>query len=305
MLLILMEDEILKNKLFLKKSFFCISIIIFIVFVSCKYQVKQNPLELQEKPDINDIPRTGQWINLTDEQIDMMNLEGGPEVDGRKPNPISNNLLQLKYPNILALRGLLNDKKVALTFDDGPDPRYTPQILDILKQYNAKATFFLIGARAKAHKGIVERIVREGHVVGNHTYWHPNLVKGGAGNLDWEVKETENTINEIVGYKPSLFRAPYGSLNDGLVQQLGKMGNSIIGWSVDSLDWMQLSPEQIEKNVLSNVHPGAIILMHDGGHWTMDLLGTVQSLHKIISEIQKDGVEFVTIPELININNKK
>lgn len=295
----------MKNKLSLKKGFFCISIILCVILMSCKYQVQQSPLELEERPDINNMPRTGQWINLTDEQIEMMNLEGGAEVDGRKPNPISNNILQLKYPNILVLRGSLTDKKVALTFDDGPDPRYTPQILDILKQYNAKATFFLIGARATAHKSITERIVREGHAIGNHTYWHPNLVKEGEGKLDWGIKETENAINDIVGYKPNLFRAPYGSLNEELVERLGKMGNTAIGWSVDSLDWMQLSPEQIEKNVLSNVHPGAIILMHDGGHWTMDLLGTVQSLHKIIPELQKDGVEFVTIPELINIGDRK
>lgn len=299
----------MKSKLFFKKYFCYISIILstvilFTVLVSCKYQAQQSPLETEEPPDINNMPRAGQWINLTDEEIEMMTLEGGAEVEGRKPHPISNNLLQLKYPNTLVLRGSLTDKKVALTFDDGPDPRYTPQILDVLKQYDAKATFFLIGARAAAHRSITERIVKEGHVVGNHTFWHPNLVKEGVERLEWGVKETENALNEILGYRPSLFRAPYGGLNEELVEKLGEIGYSAIGWSVDSLDWMQLSPEQIEKNVLSNIHLGAIILMHDGGHWTMDLLGTVQSLHKIIPALQRDGVEFVTIPELINIRDR-
>ncbi|MDQ2086003.1 polysaccharide deacetylase family protein [Herbivorax sp. ANBcel31] len=295
----------MKNKLLFKRYFYFISIIILIMLVSCKYQSEQNPLEGEQIPDMGNIPRTGQWINLTDEQIEMMKLEGGAEIEGRKPNPISNNLLQQKYPNILVLRGSLNDKRVALTFDDGPDPRYTPQILDILKKYDAKATFFLVGARAAAHRGITERIVEEGHAVGNHTYWHPNLSKEGVERLEWEVTDTENVLNEILGYKPSLFRPPYGALNEELVEKVGELGNSAIGWSVDSLDWMQLSPEQIKNNVLSNIHPGAIILMHDGGHWTMDLLGTVQSLHEIIPELQEDGVEFVTVPELIDINDRK
>ncbi|AUG59104.1 polysaccharide deacetylase family protein [Acetivibrio saccincola] len=297
----------MKSKLSFKRYFCCILImgltVTLAVLSACKYQAQQNPLELEEPPDINDIPRTGQWINLTDEQIEMMKLEGGSEIEGREPHPISNNVLQLKYPDVLALRGSLTVKKVALTFDDGPDPRYTPQILDVLKKYNAKATFFLIGARAAAHRSITERIVKEGHAVGNHTYWHPNLTKEGVKRLEWEVKETENVLNEILGYRPSLFRSPYGSLDEELVEKLNEMGYSAIGWSVDSLDWMQLSPEQIEKNVLSNIHPGAIILMHDGGHWTMDLLGTVQSLDRIIPALQRDGVEFVTVPELINISD--
>ncbi|TYQ14743.1 UNVERIFIED_CONTAM: peptidoglycan/xylan/chitin deacetylase (PgdA/CDA1 family) [Acetivibrio alkalicellulosi] len=287
------------------KSLFCLySIIVCIIFVSCNNQINQNRNPAQETPYLN-VPYTGQWINLTEHQLEMMKLEGGAEIETRKPNPISNNRLQLKYPNILALRGSLKENKVALTFDDGPDPRYTPLILDILKQYDIKATFFLIGARAVGHESITKRIRDEGHAIGNHTYWHPNLDKEGVGRLHWEVTQTEKALNDILGYRPSLFRAPYGSLNEELVEKIGEMGYSAIGWSVDSLDWMQLTPRQIKNNVLSNIHPGAIILMHDGGHWTMDLLGTVQSLHDIIQELQKDGVEFVTVPQLLNIRDRK
>lgn len=232
-------------------------------------------------------------------------LEGGSEKDVREPQPVSNDKLQKEYPNTLALHGPPTENKVALTFDDGPDTRFTPQVLDVLKKHNIKATFFLIGARAKEHDEIVKRIHDEGHAIGNHTYWHPNLPKEKLDRMEWEVTETEKVIENIIGYKPRLFRSPYGALNEEMVETLGGMNNTIIGWNVDSLDWKQLESDVIADNVLSNVDLGSIILMHDGGDWSMDLSGTVGGLDKIISKLKEDNTNFVTVPELIGVPKEK
>ncbi|GAB3800835.1 polysaccharide deacetylase family protein [Virgibacillus kimchii] len=239
------------------------------------------------------------------EQITQSQPEGGSESVGREPNLIANSVLQREFPNIVVLRGSLNQNKIALTFDDGPDIRFTPQVLDVLKQYQVKATFFQMGARAAEHTDIVRRTHAEGHAIGNHTYWHPNLTEENLDRTHWEVASTEEAIAQILGFRPRLFRPPYGALNREVVALLGEMGNTVILWNVDSLDWKQLGTEIIADNVLANTAPGSIILMHDGGDWTMDLSGTVNALHEFIPRLQQEGMEFVTIPELLDISEAK
>jgi peptidoglycan/xylan/chitin deacetylase (PgdA/CDA1 family) len=233
-------------------------------------------------------------------------LEGGPEETERVRYPVSNVILQQRYPETIVLGGPQTENKVALTFDDGPDPRFTPQILDLLKEYNVKATFFLMGARAKAYPDLVKRIKDEGHIIGNHTYWHPNLVEAADVEvLEREVTKTENTLNELIGYQTKLFRAPYGFLYNELVEKLRDMNYTVVGWSVDSLDWHESPPEVIAYNVLSNIHPGAIILMHDGAAWDEDRTNTIKSLRQIIPTLKEQGMKFETVPELLNIPYKK
>lgn len=236
---------------------------------------------------------------------DQPQLAGGSERDVREPHPVSNNKLQKEYPNIVFLHGSPKKNQVALTFDDGPDTRFTPQVLDVLAKHDVKATFFLIGARAKVNREIAKRIHDEGHAIGNHTYWHPNLPKEELGRLHWELTETEQVIKDITGFKPRLFRSPYGALNDEMVKMLGEKNNTVIGWNVDSLDWKQPGADIVSDNVLSSVGFGSIILMHDGGDWSMDLSGTAQALDKIISKLKKDGTKFVTVPELIGVPEAK
>lgn len=236
---------------------------------------------------------------------DQPQLAGGSERDVREPHPVSNDKLQRKYPGTLVLHASRDKKQVALSFDDGPDIKFTPMVLDVLDKHNVKATFFMMGARAKEHQDIVKRVNEAGHAIGNHTYWHPNLPKEELDRLDWEIKETEKVIEDIVGFNPRLFRSPYGALNEEMIEKLADMGNTIIGWDVDSLDWKQPGPDIISDNVLSNVSPGSIILMHDGGDWTMDLTGTAEGLDQIITKLKEDGIEFVTIPELIGIPKEK
>lgn len=208
--------------------------------------------------------------------------------------------LQSKYPDIMIYRGDTNEKVVALTFDDGPDERFTPQVLDVLKEHNVKATFFLLGTRVEKYPNVAKRIVKEGHSIGNHTYWHPDLTKTGVKNMIWEIEKNENKIKEVTEVKTDLFRAPYGALNEDLVEKLGGMGYRGIGWSVDSEDWKSLKAKKVKDNVLSAVHPGAIVLMHSAGHWTQDLSGTAKALDELIPYLRKKGYEFVTVNDMWN-----
>lgn len=235
----------------------------------------------------------------------MHALAGGSETTERVLRPISNYELQKKFPNILVLRGSLQKNRIALTFDDGPDRRFTPQVLDVLKKHNVKATFFLMGSRVDGHPDITRRIHQEGHSIGNHTYWHPQLWQESIDRMRWEVTQTDAAIKKVVGYSPKLFRAPYGGLNDQLLMEFGKMNFSVIGWSVDSMDWTQIDSATVQKNVLSNLHPGAVVLMHSGGHWTQDLSGMVQAVDALIPRLKREGAEFVTIPQMFNLPERK
>ncbi len=248
----------------------------------------------------------GSSLDVTQQDVteeDFPELRGGPEDDERqRQQPVDLNILQQQYPGIFFTSGPEDQQRVALTFDDGPDPRFTSDVLEVLNQYNVPATFFLLGSRAAAYPELVTQIQNEGHVIGNHTYFHPNLVdESDIATLEREVSRTEDAINEITGYRTSLFRPPYGFLYDELVEKLDEMQYSVIGWSVDSLDWEEEPPEVIASNVLDIMHPGAIILMHDGADWDGDRTNTIESLHQIIPALQQQGYEFVTVPELLNI----
>lgn len=257
---------------------------------------------------IGDLHQEWWWNNDRDKerQQEIPDPEGGPEKAERPRNPVSNIVLQQRYPETVVLQGPTTVNQVALTFDDGPDPRYTPQLLDVLNEYDVKATFFIMGARAEAYPDLVQRIVEEGHIIGNHTFWHPNLVEqGDIATLEREVQQTEDTLENMIGYRTKLFRAPYGFLYNELVEKLRDMDYTVIGWSVDSLDWQEDPAEDIAFNVLSNTTPGSIILMHDGAEWEGDRTNTIQSLHEIIPSLQQGGIEFVTVPELLNIPYQK
>lgn len=285
-----------------KKLYMFTSILLLCFFLTACQQTNQEGNHSQL-----DLPEPITYSQHQDDEYvdDQPQLKGGSERDMREPHPVSNNKLQQDYPNIVVLHGSPDKNQVALTFDDGPDKRFTPQVLDTLAKHDVKATFFLIGARVREHRDITNRIHHEGHAIGNHTYWHPNLPKEDLERLHWELTETEKAIADIIGFKPRLFRSPYGALNEEMVEILGDNNQSIVGWNVDSLDWKQPGADIVADNVLSNVGFGSIILMHDGGDWSMDLSGTVQALDRIISKLKDDGTEFVTVPELIGIPEAK
>ncbi|WP_280771880.1 polysaccharide deacetylase family protein [Salipaludibacillus daqingensis] len=234
---------------------------------------------------------------------DVPPIKGGPEKTRRQDeDPIPLTTLQLQYPDTVFLQGPTTENKVALTFDDGPDPRFTPSVLDVLQEYDVPATFFLLGSRAEAYPDLTTRILNEGHVIGNHTFWHPDLVEEGEIDiLVREVETTEATLESIIGYQTTLFRPPYGFLYDELVDELINLKYSIIGWSVDSLDWQEISPDEIISNIYDQMQPGAIVLMHDGTDAEGDQTETIEALQQLIPELQEQGYEFVTVPNLLNI----
>lgn len=232
-------------------------------------------------------------------------LEGGPERIGRGFPQREIIDLASEFPGIVFNQGDPKEKKVALTFDDGPDSDTTVQVLDVLKEHDVKATFFVIGKRAEADKEVLKRMKDEGHIIGNHTWNHPDLMKLDKDTIAKELMETEDLVEKIVGYRMSLFRSPYGSLNRDNVKQVADLGYKIIAWNVDSLDWKSLSGEQVRTNILENVRNGSIILQHSAGGPGEDLSGTVEALPVIITTLKKEGYEFVTIPELLDIPYQK
>ena len=185
-------------------------------------------------------------------------------------------------------------KMVALTFDDGPWPGSTDQVLTILEHYNIPATFFWVGQQLQRFPDLAKRIADAGHALGNHSWSHPTH-KMSPGTVVQEYERTQRLINAMTGRDPQLFRPPGGYLNTGLSDYAQQRGAAVMMWSADSQDYM-LSAPRLTHNVLSQTRPGGIILMHDGGG---DRSATVQSLPRIISTLQQQGYHFVTVPELL------
>ncbi|MEF2966606.1 polysaccharide deacetylase family protein [Paenibacillus sp. M1] len=232
-------------------------------------------------------------------------LQAGAEGNVRKPHPMSLADLHKKYPTYYVLNGPRSKRQVALTFDDAPDNVFTPQVLDALKAAGVKATFFVIGNRAEAHPDIMARIVREGHVVGNHSYSHPNLPKLADPRFREEVTRTDRIIRSYTGSTPTLFRPPYGNTDENQILWLTSLGKRIVGWNVDSLDWKGLDADQVSTNILGHILPGSIILQHAAGGEGEDLSGTVAAIPRIVKSLKKDGVEFVTVDTLLNVKRDK
>lgn len=194
--------------------------------------------------------------------------------------------------------------KIALTFDDGPQSVYTPQILDILKKYNIKATFFLIGKNVETFPDLAKRIKDEGHIIGNHTYDHPDLRLRNQKQIKQQIEQTEKAIIDSTGIKPYLFRPPYGTDNNLVFLEVENLGYVVVQWSVSGLNGRQDAPfNKIVKRVVDNTRNGSIILLHDGNRLSQktDRSQVVKALPIIIETLQKKGYQFVTIDELLSL----
>lgn len=221
-----------------------------------------------------------------------------------RDKPSSLGELRKKYSETFKFRGP-DTKQVALTFDDGPDPRFTPQILEILSQKGTKATFFVVGARAKKFPALLERMQREGHLIGNHSFNHPPFRKHTVKQFASEIERTEQVVERTVGYRPKLIRPPYGEINEEQVKWAKANGYKIVNWNVDSLDWKGLNKNQIKANVLEATGPGAIILLHAGGGVGSDLTGTIDALPDIIEALRAKGYQFVDLAELLQTSGAR
>ncbi len=192
-----------------------------------------------------------------------------------------------------------NDKqKIAITFDDGPHPKYTPEILDILAEYDARATFFLIGENAEKYPELLARILREGHEIGNHTYLHADLRKTSSAKIKEEILCTERIILERTDQRPKLLRPPGGLYDKHVCEAAQALDYEVILWTIDTLDWSHPSVEEIVEKVEANIKSGDIILCHDfiGGGSTP----TPDALRRILPDLLREGYEFVTVSELIH-----
>lgn len=222
-----------------------------------------------------------------------------------KPSGMSWSELERKFEGVFVLSAPRGTRKVALTFDDVPDPRFTPAVLDVLKKKGVKATFFVVGSRAKKHPGLVARIHREGHNIGNHSYNHPDFSKLTLREVQDQIRRAEQIISGIVGFKPRLVRPPYGEVIPEQLEWAREQGYTMVNWDVDSADWRQLGAEKVFRNVTRSVRPGSVVLMHAGGGRGQNLSGTVKALPDIIDWLRARGFEPVTLTELLGIPEEK
>lgn len=193
------------------------------------------------------------------------------------------------------------DKVIALTFDDGPAPKYTEQILEILKKNNIKATFFCLGEMVHNFPEIAKQEVADGEVIGNHT-WHHWYKKMNASTAADEIESTATQIYKTMGVKTFLFRPPGGILNNGVADYAKKNNYAVLMWSDDSQDYRRPSVSKLVSNVLKEAKPGGIVLMHDGGG---DRSNTVKALPKIIDALRNQGYQFVTVPQLLEMEQQE
>lgn len=190
------------------------------------------------------------------------------------------------------------EKRIALTFDDGPHPRITRKILEVLDEFgiSSKATFFVIGQNVQNYPEAMKLIIDSGCEIGNHTFSHKNVRQMNRCELEEEFEKCRRLLSENFSVEPTLLRPPEGFCSEALYSMSDEKHYNIILWSIDTLDWAHTPSDQIAKNVLGNAKGGDIVLMHDyvaGSH------GTCDALRIIIPELLERGFEFVTVSELI------
>lgn len=185
------------------------------------------------------------------------------------------------------------ERMVALTFDDGPNPKTTPALLDILKKHNTKATFFILGQNIAGNEGIIKRMVAEGHEIANHSWSHPNFTTLSSEQVKQEVEQTQSALEKITGQRPQMIRPPYGAVNQKVMEA---MNLPVMYWSVDSLDWKSRDAKAILEVVKTNTRPGSIILLHDIHQPTVD------AVESIIYYLKEQDYSLGTLSNLLGPN---
>ncbi len=191
-----------------------------------------------------------------------------------------------------------NDRmEIALSFDDGPHPYYTPLILDILAEYGVRATFFMVGENVTYYNAAAEAVVAAGHEVGNHTHSHRTFTRMSEGEMLSEIAACEEAIASVSEVKPHFIRPPEGEMSAAMRRVVGGLDYRIILWDVDTRDWAHTPPDVICNHILDTVRPGDIILMHDFiGHDSP----TPEALRRVIPALLERGYHFVTVGELVD-----
>ncbi|MGW2646913.1 polysaccharide deacetylase family protein [Streptomyces sp. NPDC001393] len=199
--------------------------------------------------------------------------------------------LKVRKEPILQISG--RGRSMMLTFDDGPNPDYTPHILDTLAKYDVRAMFFVCGECVVDNKELVARMADEGHVVGNHTWTHPLLTTLNRRQIRSEMKRTSDVIEDTYGERPQWFRAPYGAWNRAAFQLGAEMGMEPLAWTVDTTDWMEPGTDTIIDRVESGAAPGVVVLSHDAGG---DRSQTVHAIREWLPHLLDSGYH-MTVPD--------
>ncbi len=190
-------------------------------------------------------------------------------------------------------------KVVAITFDDGPSPKLTPKLLDLLKERNIKATFYVVGTNAAEYPEILQRMVAEGHEIGNHTWNHPTLTKLSSSGVKSQIDRSNAAIEKAVGIRPTTMRPPYGATNSRLNRSMNAdYGLKVIMWSVDPLDWKYRNADRVQREIVSGATPGGIILVHDIHS------SSVAAMPGTLDALTAKGYEFATVSELLELDGQ-
>lgn len=242
---------------------------------------------------------------------ELMQVAASPKPGARQLTSDTDGLITAEhyqsYPTPFVIRqlGVSQQKVVALTFDDGPDPQYTPAILRILREQGVRGTFFMVGDRAERYSGIVKQCWKDGNEIGNHTYTHPHILQVSSERARLEVNATQVVLASITGHRSLLFRPPYGDSPDAvtvgpealpMMAQLQRAGYITVGMNIDPQDYLNPGPSTILQRILHQVPGNHVILLHDSGGNRQQ---TVEALPQIIQVLRAKGYRFVTVSELI------
>ncbi len=209
--------------------------------------------------------------------------------------------------------GPRNERVVALTFDDGPNPPYTSRILDVLEREHVHATFFLVGRAVQAYPSVVRREVRDGDAIGNHTWDHPHLIVMRRSQIRSSLQRTGTAIYRAAHVRTHLMRPPFGARDWPVMEVAHKLGYTVVMWSVPlARDWEYPPPQVIAQRVLPRVSDGSIVVLHDGNRGQIcgknllpahvcDRSSDIEATKLIVDALKKQGYRFVTIPELITL----
>jgi peptidoglycan/xylan/chitin deacetylase (PgdA/CDA1 family) len=192
-------------------------------------------------------------------------------------------------------------RRLALTYDDGPNDPDTMRLLDALDRHGAKATFFMIGSFVRQKPEIARAVAAAGHAIGNHTFTHPNLIFSSPAGIERELADCEAALKEVIGEHAALFRPPFGGRRPGVLRAARARGLTPILWNVTCYDWEPTTPERIEERVRKQMRGGDVILLHDGSHKGMggDRAATVAATERILARYKQEDYEFVTIPQMM------
>ncbi len=213
------------------------------------------------------------------------------------PDQLWQQIAVLQAHNRFLYFGNPQNPEIALTFDDGPSPDYTPQILAILQQYHVKATFFCVGRLVAKYPALVKAEYTDGHVVGNHSWSHADLGLLSSDDVARELRRTSAIIRQTIGVWPTFFRPPYGVFNTTVLTQANLMGLTTTMWNDEARDWLMPGINVISSRILGLAGNGAIILLHDAGG---NRYQTVQALPTIITTLRAEGYKFVTLQQMVN-----